>query len=113
MGKIRFGEPEYYSGRADFQRVYYDSVEVGALITYKSTLREYFTSVSMIYVDAIQTKNKIKNSVDVSVEETEDDGLYSVDFVLNDKKKHCDLIIVAGKVYNTIKQRNLINKRNK
>jgi hypothetical protein len=30
-------------------------------------LREYFTSVSMIYVDAIQTKNKIKNSVDVSV----------------------------------------------
>lgn len=109
MGKIIFGEPEYYSGRADFQRIYYDNIEVGALITYKSTLREYFTSISMTYVDAIQTKNKIK-SVNVSVEETEDDGLYSVDFLLDDKKKYCDLIIVSGKVYKTIKQRNLINK---
>lgn len=113
MGKIRFGESEYYSGRADFQRVYYDNIEVGALITYKSTLREYFTSVSMIYVDAVMTKNKIGAGIEVSVEETEDEGLYSVDFVLNDKKKHCDLIIVAGKVYKTIQQRKLINKRNK
>ena len=113
MGKIKFGEPEYYSGRADFKRVYYNSVEVGMLITYKSTMREYFASVSMMCVDAIQTKNKIKNSVDVSVEETEDEGLYSVDFILDNKKKYCDLIIVAGKVYKTIKQRNLINKRNK
>lgn len=111
MGKIRFGESEYYSGRADFQRVYYDEVEVGAPITYKSTLREYFTSVSMIYVDAVQTKNKIGNGVDVSVEETEDSGQYSIDFVLDAKKKYCDLIIVAGKVYKTIKQRKQINKR--
>lgn len=113
MGKIRFGESEYYSGRADFQRVYYDNIEVGALITYKSTLREYFTSIGMIYVDAIITKNKIGNAAEVSVEETEDEGWYSVDCVLNDKKKHCDLIIVAGKVYKTIKQRNVINRRNR
>lgn len=113
MGKIRFGESEYYSGRANFQRVYYDNIEVGALITYKSTLREYFTSIGMIYVDALITKNKIGNAAEVSVEETEDEGQYSVDFVLNDKKKHCDLIIVAGKVYKTIKQRNAINRRNR
>lgn len=111
MGKIRYGDSEYYSGRANLQRVYYDEVEVGALITYKSTLREYFTSVSMIYVDAVQTKNKIGNGVDVSVEETEDSGQYSIDFVLDAKKKYCDLIIVAGKVYKTIKQRKQINKR--
>ena len=29
---------------------------------------------------------EIKNSVDVSVEETEDEGLYSVDFILDNKK---------------------------
>lgn len=113
MGKIRYGESEYYSGRANLQRVYYDEVEVGALITYKSTLREYFTSVSMIYVDAIQTKNKIGGGVDISVEETEDEGQYSIDFVLDSKKKYCDLIIVAGKVYKTIEQRKQINRRNK
>lgn len=99
-----FGDAEYFSGRADMQRVYYKDVEVGALITYKSTCKEYFCSIELRYKTCIAIQGEYKATKDkLLVETAETNGYYELWLELVDAKKYCDLISLAAKIYRRLR----------
>lgn len=101
---LTFGNAEYYSGRADMQRVYYKDVEVGALITYKSTCKEYFNSMELRYKTCIAIQDEYKVTKDkLSVETAETSGYYELWLELVDAKKYCDLMSIAAKIYKRLR----------
>lgn len=101
---LTFGDSEYYSGRADMQRVYYKDVEVGALITYKRSCKEYFCSIELRHKTCIAIQNEYKVTKDkLLVETAETNGYYELWLELVDAKKYCDLISLAGKIYKRLR----------
>lgn len=101
---LTFGDAEYYSNRVNMQRVYYKAVEVGALITYKSTIKEYFCSIELRHKTCIAIQNKYKATKDkLSIEAAETNGYYELLLELVDAKKYCDLMSLAAKIYKRLR----------
>lgn len=102
---LTFGDNEYYSCRADMQRVYYKGVEVGALITYKSSCKEYFNSLELRHKTCLAIKDEYKITKDnLSIETAETKGFYELWLELVDNKKYCDLMSLAAKIYNRLRK---------
>lgn len=101
---LTFGDAEYYSGRADMQRVYYKGVEVGALITYKNTYEERFCSIELRRKTCIAIQDEYKVTKDkLLVETAETNRYYVLRLELVDAKKYCDLISLAAKIYKRLR----------
>lgn len=102
---LTFGNCETYSNREVLQRVYYKEVEVGALITNKGgILREYFISINLRRktIDDIRA-DKGCELRKLRVDESETNGFYEIVYHLDDRKKYCDLLSLARRIYKRIR----------
>lgn len=101
---LTFGDAEYYSCRADMQRVYYKDVEVGALIIYRNTHKEYFNSMELRYKTCDEVQDEYKVTKDkLSIEPADTNGYYELWLELVDDKKYCDLMSLAAKIYKRLR----------